>query len=160
MSSEERVVSSVACSDRDIVLWIVYVLFLLGLLTGGLSILVGVVVSYAFAGDRADPLLYSHSRWQRTTFWRSLIGVLIVGALPWTLMVWRILRLTRGGATSNTDSALTRGFEGAMATAMTSSLLAALIGGISLLLTVGTTCWFWYRTGRGLFHLARDQTIG
>lgn len=83
---------------------IVYVLHLVGLITGGLTALVGAVIAHIYAGD-APPPLREHFRFQYRTFWIGLLYSLVAGIVTlafvgWLLMllvmVWWVVRCARG----------------------------------------------------------------
>lgn len=61
--------------DEDLTLPIViYVLYLLTIPTGGIALLVGLIMAYA-SRDRAGPAAESHYTFQIRTFWLSLMGL-------------------------------------------------------------------------------------
>ena len=83
---------------------IIYILFLAGLLTGGLTTLVGVVMAYLNRGD-ADEVVASHYTWQIRTFWISCVYWLVSGILALVLigfllmigvLIWYIIRCVKG----------------------------------------------------------------
>jgi uncharacterized membrane protein len=87
---------------------IVYILYLVGFLTG-ITVLVGVVIAY-LQRDRTDRISQSHFQFQITTFWIGLvyffvglltlhfaIGILIL--LWW--VVWTVIRCVKGLLTLN-----------------------------------------------------------
>lgn len=83
---------------------VVYILYLLGIFTGGLTMLVGVVIAYVYRG--AGPYwLDEHYRFQIRTFWIAIVyfvisGILmliLVGFLLWLVAtIWLIIRSVKG----------------------------------------------------------------
>lgn len=82
---------------------IIYVLYLLALLTG-VTALVGVVMAYVYK-DQAPPWLRTHYELQIRTFWMALLYGLISGLLSlvligillfFVLAVWWIVRCVKG----------------------------------------------------------------
>lgn len=87
----------------------VYVLHLVGLITGGLTAIAGVIIAHLNAGE-ATPLLREHFRFQYRTFWIGLLywfiaGITTLAFIGWLLMVvitlWWIVRCARGLSTLN-----------------------------------------------------------
>ena len=99
------------------ILWLAYVLYAAALFCGGLSAVIGLIVSYIKRGDAErgleSSLTLSHTRWQIRTFWLGLIWALacsaasllfalsVVGAVfiypLWLiLLVWYAYRLIKG----------------------------------------------------------------
>jgi len=83
---------------------VVYVLHLVGLITGGLTAIVGVIIAHLHAGDTSPPLR-EHFRFQYRTFWIGLLywfiaGITTLALIGWLLMVvitiWWIVRCARG----------------------------------------------------------------
>jgi uncharacterized membrane protein len=83
---------------------LVYVLYLLGLVLGGISAIIGVVIAY-MNKDQAPDWLKSHYVYQIHTFWKlllygvisSLLTVVLIGfLLLLVLLVWYIMRCVRG----------------------------------------------------------------
>jgi uncharacterized membrane protein len=64
--------------DKTMVV-VTYALFLAGFLTGGLTTLVGLVMTYALRGD-ASPIARTHYRFLARTFWLGLVWALVIGA--------------------------------------------------------------------------------
>jgi uncharacterized membrane protein len=82
---------------------IIYVLYLVGLLTG-LTTLIGVVMAYIYQDDAPD-WLKTHYRFQIRTFWIMLLYAIICGLLTFLLIgvllfvvlaVWWIIRCVKG----------------------------------------------------------------
>ena len=89
----------------------VYVLHLVGLITGGLTAIAGVIIAHLHAGD-APPPLREHFRFQYRTFWIGLLywfiaGITTVAFIGWLLMVvitfWWIIRCAKGLSALNRD---------------------------------------------------------
>lgn len=91
---------------------ITYLLFALGIFTGWLTTIAGLVCAYMFS-DRRDGISAAHFDYLISTFWSALVGIIvltvisflltitIIGiplvALLWLLFaVWYILRIGRG----------------------------------------------------------------
>ncbi len=83
---------------------LIYVLYLAGFVTGGITSLIGVVMAYMARGD-ADAMLQSHYTWQIRTFWIALVGSIVGGLLTLVLIgflvllalaVWLIVRCVKG----------------------------------------------------------------
>lgn len=83
---------------------IVYVLYLVGYVTGWITAVVGVIIAHVQVRD-ADPVLASHYRFQIRTFWIGLLYLVIGGVLVWVLVgflvlawwfVWSLVRNVKG----------------------------------------------------------------
>jgi len=97
---------------------LVYILYLLSLLTGGLTFIIGVVIAYMNKDD-SEEWLQSHYYFQVRTFWigvvfmgivgllfviGTLLLVLVVGALIipiawalfWLVFIWLVIRCVKG----------------------------------------------------------------
>lgn len=83
---------------------VVYALFLAGIVSGGLTMLVGVVIAYVYRG-RGPHWYDEHYRYQIRTFWIALLyfaisGVLmllLIGYITWLLaVVWLVVRCVKG----------------------------------------------------------------
>jgi len=83
---------------------VVYILYLVGIVVGGITALVGVVMAYVKMGD-APAWVQTHYRFQIRTFWigflYSLIGmattVVFVGfAILLFTLVWLVVRCIKG----------------------------------------------------------------
>lgn len=95
---------------------IIYVLHLVGLITGGITAIAGVILAHLNAGD-APPPLREHFRFQYRTFWIGLLysviaGVTTLAFIGWLVMVfatvWWIIRCARGLTALNRDVAPAR----------------------------------------------------
>ena len=64
-------------SGKEGTVKLVYILYLVGLLTGGLTFIIGAVIAYMNKDD-AEEWLQSHYRFQVRTFW---IGVVFIFGL-------------------------------------------------------------------------------
>ena len=77
--------------DKSIA-YIVYALYIVGFLIGGLATVVGVLVAYLARRRASVPLLVSHYTWQIHIFWWSFLAFVIVGVvaglLIYTLVFW------------------------------------------------------------------------
>ncbi len=83
---------------------IIYVLYLIGLLTGGLTTIVGVVMAYIYR-DGAPDWLGTHYTFQIRTFWimflyavlSTILTFVFIGVLLWfVLLIWWIVRCVKG----------------------------------------------------------------
>ena len=95
---------------------IIYVLHLVGLITGGITAIAGVILAHLNAGD-APPPLREHFRFQYRTFWIGLLysviaGITTLAFIGWLVMVfataWWIIRCARGLTALNRDVAPAR----------------------------------------------------
>ena len=69
---------------------IVYILYLLGLVLGGVTSLIGVIVAYIYRGEAPD-WLKSHFQLQIRTFWIGLLLGLIGVVTTFILVGWLVL---------------------------------------------------------------------
>ncbi|MCL7940526.1 hypothetical protein M8009_09470 [Halomonas sp. ATCH28] len=83
---------------------VVYVLHLAGMVTGGLTSLVGVVIAYVYRGN-GPVWLDEHYRYQIRTFWiallyfgiSGLLTLVLIGFLTWlAAVVWLVIRCVKG----------------------------------------------------------------
>ncbi|MFC4308576.1 DUF4870 family protein [Steroidobacter flavus] len=83
---------------------IIYVLYLLALISGGITAVVGVIMAYVHK-DGAPEWLRTHYELQIRTFWFGLIVGAIGGVLSWILIglpillalaIWWIIRCVKG----------------------------------------------------------------
>jgi uncharacterized membrane protein len=83
---------------------LVYILYLLGFVLGGLSNIVGVVFAYVYKGD-AEGWLKTHYHYQIRTFWLALLYSIVSGVLMFVfvgfilivlVVIWLILRCVKG----------------------------------------------------------------
>lgn len=90
--------------DKNIAL-LVYGLYAVGLLTGGLITLAGLVVAYIKRPDVAGTPVADHLTWLIRTFWLALLLYIIGGLLIWigigfvvltAVSVWYLYRLIKG----------------------------------------------------------------
>ncbi|WJF90617.1 hypothetical protein QS306_02805 [Paraburkholderia bonniea] len=84
---------------------VLYGLYALFFITGGLTVLVAIIVNYVKRADVVGTPYEAHFEWQIRTFWRCLIGGLIggvlvivgVGLLIWGVVgVWMLYRVIKG----------------------------------------------------------------
>ena len=90
---------------------VTYALFALGLLTGGLIAVAGLIVAYIKRDDAAGTYLASHYGWLIRTFWWSLlwgalicvfvvltigIGLLVAWIPAGILWIWHAFRVIKG----------------------------------------------------------------
>jgi len=83
---------------------VVYILYLVSYVTGGLTWIIGVIIAHVQIGS-ADPLLASHYRFQIRTFWIGILYIIVgcvllfifVGLLVFAwLFIWSIIRNVKG----------------------------------------------------------------
>lgn len=83
---------------------VIYALFLAGIVSGGLTALIGVVMAYVYRGE-SPAWLDDHYRFQIRTFWIGLLyfgvsGLLtfvLIGFLTWLLaVIWLVIRCVKG----------------------------------------------------------------
>jgi len=96
--------SPIIKSNRQMLL-VIYILFAIGLVTGGLAGLVGVIMSHLKRADCAGTWLDSHHRWLQRTFWFGLLWA-VVSIATWVFIlgivlaiatsIWTIYRIVRG----------------------------------------------------------------
>ena len=93
-----------APNDRKLVM-LVYILQGLGLVTGGLTWVVGAMVNYLKLDSVRGTWLESHFRWQITSFWYALLWwvvglvlwLLMLGGVAWMILtIWVIYRIVKG----------------------------------------------------------------
>lgn len=84
---------------------IIYALYALSFLAGGITAIVAIVMNYVKRDDVAGTLFESHFRWQMNTFWFALlwgaIGTLtFFFVIGWFILIadaiWIIYRLVKG----------------------------------------------------------------
>jgi uncharacterized membrane protein len=90
--------------DGDGPVKLIYILYLTGLVTGGVTTIVGVVIAYLNRADAPD-WLATHYQFQIRTFWIGLLFVVIGSATTVILigflillaqLVWFIIRCVKG----------------------------------------------------------------
>ena len=94
------------------IVMIVYGLYALGILTGGLFALVGVIIAHLKSGQ-VDGVIQSHLSYQVRTFWYGVIGA-IIGVLTmivgigflilFAVVVWQLIRIVKGFLRANERS--------------------------------------------------------
>lgn len=91
-----------------LVLHIVYGLYALGFVTGGMGWLAAVVLCYVKKGDAAGTVYSSHFEWVLRTFWWSvlwfvvsaLLALILIGWLGvFITLVWVLYRIIKGWLT-------------------------------------------------------------
>lgn len=84
---------------------VLYALYAVYWLTGGISVLVAVIVNYVKRADVAGTPYEVHFTWQIRTFWFALAGHLIGVALflavigipiLWAVAIWTLYRIIKG----------------------------------------------------------------
>jgi len=95
----ERIETTAATEDRTLPA-VVYALYLIGL-THGLTTIIGLIIAYA-SRDQAGPKMHSHYTWLIRTFWITLAGFAVGGALllvgiPLSIVLIGIPAVVAGG---------------------------------------------------------------
>jgi uncharacterized membrane protein len=84
---------------------VLYALYAVYWLTGGISVLIAIIVNYLKRDDVAGTPYEAHFRWQIRTFWFGLAGHLIGVALLivaiglpilWAVAIWTLYRIIKG----------------------------------------------------------------
>ncbi|MEQ6916783.1 DUF4870 family protein [Halomonas aquatica] len=101
---DDRVVAEHGHAPDTTIPIVVYVLHLAGMVTGGLTSLVAVVIAYVYRG-KGPVWIDEHYRYQIRTFWLALLffgvsGLLtlvLIGFLTWlAAVVWLVIRCVKG----------------------------------------------------------------
>lgn len=102
-SQDSVVVESNPKPDTTIPM-VIYALHLAGIVTGGLTSLVGVIIAYVYRGQGPN-WLDEHYRYQIRTFWIGLVyfaasGLLtfiLIGFVTWLIaVIWLVIRCVKG----------------------------------------------------------------
>jgi uncharacterized membrane protein len=84
---------------------VLYALYAAYWLTGGLTVLIAVIINYLKRDDVAGTPYEAHFRWQIRTFWLALLGHVIGVALIWVFIgfpilfvvgIWTLYRVIKG----------------------------------------------------------------
>lgn len=84
---------------------VLYALYALYWLTGGLTVLVAIIINYLKRDDVAGTPYEAHFQWQIRTFWWAVLGHVIGVALIWVLIgfpilfvvgIWTLYRVIKG----------------------------------------------------------------
>lgn len=84
---------------------VLYALYAVHWLTGGLTILIAIIINYVKRGDAAGTPYEPHFEWQIRTFWIGLLGYAIGGllvfvfigfAVLWAVSIWMLYRIIKG----------------------------------------------------------------
>lgn len=84
---------------------VLYALYAVHWLTGGLTILTAIIINYVKRGDAAGTPYEPHFEWQIRTFWIGLLGYAIGGLLIfvvigipllWAVSIWMLYRIIKG----------------------------------------------------------------
>ncbi len=70
---------------------VLYALYAAYWLTGGLTVLIAIIINYLKRDDVAGTPYEAHFQWQIRTFWWALLGHVIGVALIWVLIGFPIL---------------------------------------------------------------------
>ncbi len=74
-------------------------------LTGGITVLIAIIINYLKRGDVVGTPYEAHFEWQIRTFWWAVLGHLIGGALIFVLIgfpilfavgIWTLYRIIKG----------------------------------------------------------------
>jgi uncharacterized membrane protein len=108
MSQENKILNNFQDPNKNIAL-IVYGLQILGILTGGIAWIIGIVINYVKKDDVKGTWIESHFEWQIQTFWISLFWFVIslilfvtvvlipVAWIIWVVAgIWVIYRIVKG----------------------------------------------------------------
>jgi len=105
MQNIDDQVSGADLAGKKSLTTLVYGLYALGIVTGGIASIVAVIINYIKKSDMAGTYLESHFRWQIRTFWFGMLwGIvgavtLIIGVGVVVLIadgVWILYRIVRG----------------------------------------------------------------
>lgn len=118
-----------------------YLLYVVSIFTAGLLWIVPIVMNYLFRPQAENTWLMSHHNWQISTFWWSLIS-LIIG---WGIMIF-------GGGAAIIAAIISGEFNGSVG----ASLLLVLVGALALLFGY---VWNLYRIVRGWIALASKKSV-
>jgi uncharacterized membrane protein len=84
---------------------ILYGLYAVHWFTGGISIVVAVIIAYLKRGDAAGTPSEAHIEWLIRTFWMGLVGYIIGGVLVFVVIgfavltlvsIWMLYRIVKG----------------------------------------------------------------
>ncbi|SDQ63304.1 DUF4870 family protein [Paraburkholderia tuberum] len=84
---------------------VLYALYAVHWLTGGLTVLVAIIINYVKRSDVAGTPYEAHFEWQIRTFWLGLVGyaigallLLVVIGIPvlWAVSIWMLYRIIKG----------------------------------------------------------------
>jgi uncharacterized membrane protein len=84
---------------------LVYALQAASLFTGSLTLFAGIIINYVRMDDVKGSWIESHFRWQKKTFWYSLVwmvigGVTVIFLVGWVVLlgvsIWMIYRVVKG----------------------------------------------------------------
>jgi uncharacterized membrane protein len=84
---------------------VLYALYAVYWLTGGVSVLIAIIVNYLKRDDVAGTPYEAHFRWQIRTFWLGLAGhligvalLIVVIGIPvlWAVAIWTLYRIIKG----------------------------------------------------------------
>ena len=96
--------TDIQANNRNFVL-VTYVLFAIGVFTGGIFTLVVVIMAYVKRADCAGTYLESHTQWMISTFWWGILGYLLscftifigIGFVGFLITsVWYLYRIIKG----------------------------------------------------------------
>lgn len=107
MSTEAQATTEITGAEKSAKTkaMVVYALQIAGILTGGLTGLVGLILNYAQKNEVQGTLAESHFRWQMRTFWFALLWLVLSMILAFAFIgyftalatsAWVIYRIVRG----------------------------------------------------------------
>ncbi|MGF6766366.1 putative membrane protein [Paraburkholderia sp. GAS33] len=84
---------------------VLYALYAVYWLTGGISVLIAIIINYVKRPDVIGTPYEAHFQWQMRTFWWCMLGYLIGGLLffvvigipiLWAVGIWMLYRIIKG----------------------------------------------------------------
>jgi uncharacterized membrane protein len=84
---------------------VLYALYAVHWLTGGLTILIAIIINYVKRPDVVGTPYEAHFEWQIRSFWMALLGYAIGGVLLfvvigipvlWAVSIWMLYRIIKG----------------------------------------------------------------
>ncbi|KAA0011489.1 hypothetical protein F0A17_13395 [Billgrantia pellis] len=103
-ASDRHVVTEPGGTPDTTLPLVVYALYLAGIVTGGVTALVGIVMAYVYRGN-GPHWFDEHYRYQIRTFWLAmlyfaisgLLMLIMIGFVTWLLVVvWLVVRCVKG----------------------------------------------------------------
>ncbi|MBN3816714.1 hypothetical protein G3N57_08865 [Paraburkholderia sp. Se-20369] len=113
--SFQRAADSERLSGQRTLTHVLYGLYALHWLTGGITGLIAIIINYVKRDDVAGTPYADHFEWQIRTFWRALIAYVIGFALAFVFVgfvvmfatwVWTLYRIIKGWLYLNDNKAL------------------------------------------------------
>lgn len=97
--------TSDAGGDMRTLTHILYALFALHWFTGGISVIIAIIIAYLKRGDASGTPYEAHMTWLIRSFWIGLVGYLIGAALIFVIIgfvvltavsIWMLYRIVKG----------------------------------------------------------------